>query len=82
MIQPSLNFFAAFPQVYQYSIDSFLIDGAQTFGRNTKFHPAILTFHPETVVVEVGQKTSLALDIRVRHVVSGHGFLSGDLANS
>jgi hypothetical protein len=32
--------------------------------------------------VEVGQKTPLTPDIRVRHIVSGYRFFSGDLTNS
>ena len=63
-------------------IDAFFVDDAQSLCGHTKFHPAVLTFHPETVAVKVGQKTPPALDIRVRHIVSGYGPFSGDLANS
>jgi hypothetical protein len=81
-LNPPLYLYAACPQVGQYNIDAFLVDDAQTFGRNAKLHPAVLTFHPETVAVEVGQKTPLTLDIRVRHIVSGYRSFSGDLTNS
>ena len=79
---PPSDFFAACTQVSQNTIDAFLVDDAQPLGGDAKFHPAVLTFHPETVAVEIGQKTPLALDIRVRHIVSGYRPFSGDLANS
>jgi hypothetical protein len=79
---PPLYLFAACPQVSQYNINAFLVDDAQSLGGDAKFYPAILAFHPETVAVEIGQKTPLALDIRVRHIVSGYRPFSGDLANS
>jgi hypothetical protein len=61
---------AAGTHVLQDCVDAFLVDSSQTLGRDTKFYPAILAFDPETMILDIGQKPSLTLDVRVRYVIS------------
>ena len=60
---PPLNLLATRPQVGENGVDAFLVDDPQALGGDAQFHPTVLTFHPETVAVKVGQEASLTLDV-------------------
>src|SRR3954471_5289551 len=73
---------AALAQVGQHDIDALLVDRAQARVGDAQADPALLALDPETAVLQVRKETPLGLVVRVRHVVSGHRLLAGDLADS
>jgi hypothetical protein len=54
----SLNFCAVFTQIRQNSVYAFFINDTHCFRGNPKTHPTVFAFHPESVVLQVREKTS------------------------
>ncbi len=70
----------ALTQIGQNRIDSVLCDRADSGGRDTQTHPAVLALNPETLVLNVRQKPTLGLVVCVGDVVSHHWAFTRDLA--
>jgi hypothetical protein len=79
---PRSDLRAARPDVSQHPIDTAFVDDAQALRANPQLDPALLALHPETVGLEIRQKAPARFIVRMRHVISGYGPLSGDLANT
>jgi hypothetical protein len=75
------DFFAAGAQVGEDRVYALLVDDAHAFGRETQTHPAILTFDPEPVGVQVGEKTASGFVVRMGNVVSRYRALAGYLTD-
>lgn len=79
---PPLNLDAAGAQSCQDVIYALFVDYTQALRRNPEFHIALFAFDPDPLHVEVGQKPTPRLVIRMRHVISGQRSFSGDLADA
>ncbi|CAG9248595.1 hypothetical protein PCAR4_220009 [Paraburkholderia caribensis] len=64
--------FATCAQVSEHSVDTVLVDQAQTGVRDAQAHPTVFAFDPETAVLQVREKTTLGLVVRVGNVVAAH----------
>ena len=51
--------------VGQHGVDAIFIDQAQSRAGNTQAHPAVLTFHPEAAVLQIGQETALGFVVGI-----------------
>ena len=71
---------AALTHVGDNRIDAVFVDDAHTFDRQAQLDPAILSFNPKLVRVQVGQKTATRAVVSVRHVVSANRFFTCYLA--
>src|SRR5580765_2552972 len=60
---------AAFAQVLQHDVDALLVDDTHARVGDAQPDPALLAFHPETTVLQVGVETALGLVVGVGHVV-------------
>ena len=77
-----LDLFTAATHVSQDGFDTFLVDDAHALAADAQADPALLGFYPETMGVQVGQKTPPGLVVSVRHVVSAHRAFTGYLTYS
>jgi hypothetical protein len=78
----NLNLFAAAAQVRYDRVDAQLVDNAYAFGGKAQSHPALFTLYPETVGMEIGQKTAPCLVVGVGYIIPGSGALARHLAYS
>ena len=78
----SLYLFAAGAQVSKNGLDAILVNDAHTLAGNTQADEAFFGLHPETVLVEVRQKTTTGAVLCVRYIVTGDRALAGDLTYS
>jgi hypothetical protein len=53
-----LYFFATGAHISQNFVNTDFVNKSQTFIADSELYPTIFTFHPETVVVKIGQKTT------------------------
>ena len=74
-----LNAFAARANVSQHLLDAVLVDDAHALVGDAQAYPALLGFQPETLALQVRQKTAAGLVVGVRNVVSGLRALPSDL---
>lgn len=58
-----------------------LVDGAQTFSRDCEANPHLLLHPEEFLGEEVNVEFALGATLRVRNVVTRHGFLACDLTH-
>lgn len=70
------------PQLLYHRIQTLLVDGADSLGGNLEGHPLIFFGQVEALGLQVGQKTTLGLDIGVRNFVASNGRLTGYLTYS
>ena len=77
-----LDLFTAATHVSQDGFNTFLIDDAHAFAADAQTNPALLRFYPETMGVQVGQKTPPCLVVSVRHIVPAHRAFTGNLTYS
>jgi hypothetical protein len=63
-------------------VDALLIDNPEAVLGNPQLHIALLTLHPDSLVMEIRQEAAPRLVMSVRHVISGHRSFSGDLADA
>jgi hypothetical protein len=75
------DFFAAGAHFAQDRVYTLFVDDAHAFGSEAQPHPAILALDPESVGVQIGQKTAFGLVVRVGNVVSRDRALAGNLAD-
>ncbi len=74
-----LDFFALGPQFFHYGVQTSLVDGPDGISRYLKGHPLILFSQEELLGLQVGQETTLGLDVGVRDLVPPDWGLSGNL---
>jgi hypothetical protein len=60
-----LNLFAASANISQHLLDTVLVDNAHALAGNSQAHEALLGLQPETVLVQVGQKTPASAVLRM-----------------
>ncbi len=78
----SLELFAASAQLGQHYINTTLVDDTHALGRNAQTHETLLGFNPETMVLQVRQKTTTGFVVRVGDVVPHSRTLTGHLTDS
>jgi len=56
-------------QVSQHRFDAVFVDQAQSSARDAQTHPTVFAFNPETLVLQVRQKTAFCFVVSVGDVV-------------
>jgi hypothetical protein len=74
-----LNFYAVGANVNQYGIDATFVNNTHTFSGNAQSDEAFLCLNPETVSMQVGQKTTLGVVFCVRNIVTSDWAFAGHL---
>lgn len=77
-----LDVFAACTEIGKDIFNAFFVNHTQSGAGNAKLYPAILAFHPESTVMQIGQKLAFGLVMSVGNVVTGDGAFSGYLTYS
>lgn len=75
----TLNLLTSGSNVSDDLFDALLVDDSHTLCRYTQLHESILTFQPESVIVNIGQKAPARLIMRVGYVISTHRSFTGHL---
>jgi len=66
-----LDLFSRFPQLFYNSIQAIFVDCTNAFGREFQGNPFIFLCQKKTFLLQIGQKTTLRLDILMGNTVSG-----------
>src|SRR5690606_3769553 len=77
-----LDLLATRPQVRDDLLDAKLVDDAHALRRHAQLHEALLALEPETLRVQIRQKTSPGLVVGVGDVVARRRALPGHLTDS
>lgn len=80
-LQLDAVFYAFAIELAQVSHQPQLIDGADSRSGNAQCNPLAGFRHEEALLLEIGQKTTLSLAVRVRDVVPYDGTLTRQRAN-
>src|SRR4249919_890079 len=69
-------------QLRNYHVHAALLDRAQPAGGYLETHEALLTLQPESLHVQVGEKTASLAIVRMRDRITDDRALAGDLTDS
>ena len=77
-----LDLDATLAHIGKHGVDAFLVDDSHAFAGNAQRDPAIFAFHPELVIVKIGQKAPLGFIVGMGNIVAGEWALARDLTHS
>jgi hypothetical protein len=77
-----LDLFTAATHVCQDGFDTFLVDDAHALAADAQTDPALFGFDPETMGVQIGQKTPPGFVMSVRYIIPAHWAFTGNLTYS
>jgi hypothetical protein len=77
----SLYILATRADISQNGINAFFVDDSHSFGRNTQAHPAVFTFNPETVSMQIRHESATSFVMGVGNVVARKRAFSGNLTD-
>jgi hypothetical protein len=77
-----LNVLTLRTELLYHRVQSNLIDGTDRISRKLQGNPFVFFGQVKTLFLQVGQKTTLALDIGVANLVARHRLSSGNLTYS
>jgi hypothetical protein len=64
------DLFASSADLRKHLIYALLVDNAHCVGGYAKTHPALLAFHPESMIMEIRQESPLGLIVGMRNVAT------------
>jgi hypothetical protein len=73
---------AARPHFVKHRINAFLVDDTHALAGHFQSYESLFRFHPEAVLVQIGQEPTAGAVLGVGYVVSGDRTLSGYLTDS
>lgn len=71
-----------FPQFLYYGIQTILVDGADRLGRQLEGNPFVFFGQVKALFLQIGQETTLGLDVGVRNLVSTDRYFTCNLTYS
>jgi hypothetical protein len=74
--------FALCTQLLNYSVQTNLVDGADGISRKLQGNPLVFFGEVKTLLLQIGQKTTLAFDIGVANLIACDRLSSGNLTYS